>query len=160
MSQRGFTLVELMSVISITGIVAAATGLLYLEIRTAGVLTEAQVTMERRAALVLEWVARDLRTSVLLRTSTPKLASKSEPALQNELLRLESNNGTIIYKIEGDALLRYTHDGAGRVLTRYAESLVVVPVEGGHRATVRMKRTLRRGRWLKLRRETFVGRRR
>ncbi|MEL7371596.1 MAG: prepilin-type N-terminal cleavage/methylation domain-containing protein, partial [Myxococcota bacterium] len=129
MNRRGFTLVELMAVLSMTSIVAAAAGVLYLEIRTAGVRTEAQVTLERRAALVLEWVSRDLRTAQL------------RPPKRGEWVRFTQDGQTIVYRSEGDALFRTTQTPSNenrRLLSRYAKALKVAPDDGGFRATVRM----------------------
>ena len=140
--RRGFTLIELMVVVALTSTLAGATGLLYLEVRAAGIQTEAQVALERRAALVLEWVARDLRSGQLVEAK--------------EAIRIQSAQEEIHYQLQGRKLSR-TIGNRQRILSRFAEKLSVKEVAQGHRVTLRLTRPFHRGRRLTIQRSVFVG---
>ena len=148
MTRRGFTLTELTALMSLTGLVAAASGLLYLEIRTAGAMVEAQVTLERRAALALEIVGRDLRGGTTP-TATQTVGTS---------LRIRRPDRTVHYGVENGALFREDR-GVRRMLTRHIHELSVRAVPGGHIARIQLEQRLRRGRTLTIDRQTFVGRR-
>jgi len=60
---RGFTLMELMVTVSVTGVIALAGHALMLETRVSGARLEAEVAMQREASLAGEWLGRDLRTA-------------------------------------------------------------------------------------------------
>ena len=148
MRQRGFTLTELTIVMSLTGIVAGASGLLYLEIRTAGAIVEAQVSLERRAGLVLEAVARDLRGG-----STP---ATTQAISDGGTVTIERPPQVIHYSVL-DGTLRRKSDFGERTLARSARALSIDATDGGHIVRLALERQLRRGRTLRVERLVFVG---
>lgn len=142
---RGFTLTELAIVMSLASVIAGATGLFYLEVRTAGIIVESQVALERRAALVFERLARDLRAGDL--DPAPPTVTITRP---DGLVTYELTDGRIV-RVEGLAR---------RTLTRYAKEFSVTASPGGYRAQLQLVRPLLRGRRLTVSRAVFVGTRR
>ena len=147
--QAGFTVTELMTVIALTAIVAASTGALYLQVRTAAARTEALVSLERRAALVLEWIGRDLRGG------TPV---DNDAALDTSI-RIRRAEGFVTYTISDRRIVRRSGDRR-RVLARGARELRIRPVERGHRIDLHLEQPIARGQRIKTRRSTFIGARR
>ena len=62
-SRRGFTLLEMMTVLSLMAILFAFVGQFYVEVRLASSVPRLQVQMVEQAALSAEWMQRDARAA-------------------------------------------------------------------------------------------------
>lgn len=146
MKQRGFTLIELMIVIAILPVIIGAIGIFYVEGRVASARIEAQVNLTRRLSLTHELLARDLVGADLV---TPK---PDGVHIQRGALR-------IIYTTGAQGLVR--SDAEQRLaLSPHIHTLNLKEQSDGYAITLAARRTLLKGRAVKLERQTFIGRRR
>lgn len=113
MNRRGFTMVELMIVVAISGTVAAAGGAFYLEHRVGAARIEAQVNLQRNASLALEIVARDLRGARAVAT-------------EDGIVVVHTSEGqTIRYALDDGKLARAVNGGEPWVLLRFVRAFGV-----------------------------------
>jgi prepilin-type N-terminal cleavage/methylation domain-containing protein len=143
--KRGFTLLELMCVVSIMTIVMASVGAFYLEFRVAAARTEAEVSMNREASLALEWLARDAAGADRI---------DGDP-LGATIARGEER---IRWEVGERGLLRTA--ARSRIIAPRATQLAVETTPAGERFFITSERKLLRGRAARVVRSAFVARRR
>lgn len=113
--KRGFTLIELMIVVSISGVIAAAAGAFWLQGRLSAARIEAQVRLQREASLVSEVVARDLRG-----------AARVDPDGAGLVITPAGGGPVVRYRLEGGVLARHAA-GEPWVLSRLVERISTAP---------------------------------
>ncbi len=143
MSNRGFTLIETAVTASLTSIVFAGIGAYYLETRASAAQIEAQVRLQRGAAVVTEWVARDLRSSgtVVATSSTVTL-----------------DDGRVRYEVGAQGLVR-AQGGQAHTIDARVRGLEVTESEGAYVVDVRLSRPITSKRDAVVKRSVRVRRR-
>jgi prepilin-type N-terminal cleavage/methylation domain-containing protein len=145
-SSRGFTLMELMVVVSISSIVVAAVAAFHLEGRVAIARAEMQVNLQRQASLAAEWIGREIR----------------------EAGKIEAHDGELIL-IDGDRRVRFGVDGGKLFREEGSERFIVTKnvvefhaeqIISGWSVDLALERPLLAGRSVRIERRFWVGRRR
>lgn len=147
--KRGFTLMELLVVLTLLPVMAAAIGSFYLEGRIATARVEARVSLNRSLSLAMEHMGRDLRSAASVETSTVGI-------------KMKVLDERVIYEVlPSTGLVRTAcgRDCASRPLVPRVRGLRVEADEAGYRIFVKAVRPLALGRALTVRREGYVARR-
>ena len=142
--KRGFTLIELMIVTTISTIVIAAACAFYLEVRIGAARTEAELAMTRDASLALEWMARDT-------AGADRVFGDEHGAT------ISRGEEVIRWEIGEQGLVRIA--GSSRIVARRATQLAVETTPNGERFVLTSERKMIRGRNAEIVRSAFVGRR-
>jgi prepilin-type N-terminal cleavage/methylation domain-containing protein len=148
MTRRGFTLLELMTVLTILPIVAGAVALFHLEARIASARIEGRVALSRSLSLAHERLARDLRGATRV-------------TAEADAVRIARTGAEVCWRAAPDGLRRSPGCGEeGAVVGRYVKALRIEAAPGGHRVVLEARRALTVRRQVQLERSGFVARRR
>lgn len=123
MRSRGFTLIELMVVVTISAIMSAALGRLYVEVRVSGARVEAGLELEREASLVTEWLRRDLRGARAIQAAGAGV-------------EIEREGGKIIYRIDERGVL-WRNQGEERAIAK--RIIAIEPTALERSASIRLQ---------------------
>jgi Tfp pilus assembly protein PilW len=146
-TRRGFTVTELALTITISSMIVASAGALYLEARIDFARSEANVVLVREASLAVEVMSRDLRNA--------KRATSDKGGVAVDV----GDPEPVRFVIDRSGLVR--DDGDDRVpIARFVRSVSVRDVNGGFRIELTMERSLAEGRRVRIVRVAFVGARR
>ncbi len=146
-TRRGFTLLELAIVTSIWGVIALSVYAFMLETRIAGARLEAEVELQRQAALAGEWIARDVRAADAVEPVGGALEVIA-PGERRVVYRVDASG---LARVDGDTTLRVAKGVAAVTAHRQARTWIV---------GLELVRPLALGREVRIRREIVVGDRR
>lgn len=144
---RGFTLVELAISSAIWGVIALSIYTFMLEARISGARLEAEIELQRQAALAGEWIARDVRA-----------ADAVEP-VGGALEVIAPGERRVVYRVDATGLARVD----GEVTLRIAKGVSAVSARRlarGWSVELVLVRPLVLGREVRIHREVMVADRR
>lgn len=147
MRTRGFTLLELMVVSSLSVVIAGAAGMFYYQARVSAARIEAQLQLQRQASLVAEFLAADLRAAQESRGSKTGIDLKTFDGEQ------------IAYRLSPDGLVR-ARGASVMMLSGRMQSIKLTQKKGWREVRMRLLRKMPQGRNVQIERSFRVRGRR
>ena len=144
---RGYSIVELMSVVGIAGILTAASGNLMLEGRVAAMRLEMRLLLERRASLVIEHIAQELIHGAWVKEGEGE--GKSWLFTRNREdppVKLHLKNSGLYIEV----------DGTERLLDRYTKNLALTKSDRSYKVQIQLRRDLLPGRVVQVEKQTVL----
>ena len=125
-NQRGFTLVELVMAIGVTGVFMAGIGAAVFQVFDVNTRSTTHMVAVKEVENAVHWITRDAERAQYSDNATYSISGSFEDSLTLSWVNdFDSNSGNVTYRQNGDRLERTFSDNGGSVTTNLVAQHIV-----------------------------------